>query len=292
MVDVVDVAAAEVVVNNCELNLGLGVGWRPELAMHIERRDDLGFVEIVADNHFLDSEMRKPFVYLKKKGLKVVVHSIGLSLGGAQLPSDDYIDELNRVCELYDGVLFSEHIAFVRSKSKEAGHLLPVKRDEESLQILIENINYAKKRLCRPLVLENIASFVEWPGNTISEPEFISRILEETGCGLLLDISNLYANSVNNKFDPLSYLDNLPLDKVAYMHIAGGVRAKGLYHDTHSHALNEPVLKLLESVCLKVDNPSVLLERDDQFPMQDELFAELDMIEKAMSKKKEALYVK
>ena len=281
----------EVVVDN-DFKLGLGVGWRPELAMHIERRDDLGFVEILADNHFLDCEMKKPFVYLKKKGLKVVVHSIGLSLGGAQLPSDDYLDELNRVCELYGGVLFSEHIAFVRSKSREAGHLLPIKRDRESLEVLIENINYAKKRLSRPLVLENIASFIEWPGNTMSEPEFLSHVLEETGCGLLLDISNLYANSVNNKFDPLSYLDKLPLNKVAYMHIAGGVRAKGLYHDTHSHALNEPVLKLLESACRKVDNPSVLLERDDLFPMQDELFCELDMIQKSMSKKGEVLHVK
>ena len=285
-------AAVEGAVDNLDFNLGLGAGWRPELAMHIERRNDLGFVEIVADNHFLDCEMKKPFYYLKEKGLKVVVHSVGLSLGGAQLPDDEYLDELNRVSEIYGGVLFSEHIAFVRSRSKEAGHLLPVKRDEETLKILIENINYASSKLSRPLVLENIASFVEWPGNSIEEPEFLSKILQETDCGLLLDISNLYANSVNNRFDPLEYFDRLPLSKIAYMHIAGGVKAKGLYHDTHCHALSSPVLSLLEEICCRLDNPCVLLERDDLFPTQKEFFTELDLIKDAMVNSKEVVHAR
>lgn len=272
------------------MNLGLGIGWRPQLAMHIERRDDLGFIEILADNHFIDEEVRPPIAYLKKNGLKIVIHSIGLSLGGARLPSLEYIEELNRLESLYGAVLFSEHIAFVRSGGREAGHLLPVKRTAETLKVLIENINFVSSRLSKPLVLENIASFVEWPGNTIDESEFLVTILNETDCGLLLDISNLYANSVNNRFDPIEYLEKLPLDRVKYMHIAGGVTAKGIYHDTHSHAISRPIIDLLKVICSKISDPSVLLERDDHFPMQDELFEELDLIKSTLHRD-EVVYV-
>lgn len=264
------------------LSKGLGVGWRPQLAMHIERRKDLSFIELLADNHMMDKMPRKSIQYLVDSGLEVVIHSIGLSLGGASLPDDRYLEELNRVAALYNGKIFSEHIAFVRSGGLEAGHLLPVKRDESTLLVLVENINYACKRLSKPLVLENIASFLDWPGNTMSEVEFLSRILKETDCKLLLDVSNLYANSVNNKFDLLDFIDNIPTSRIEYLHIAGGISSKGIYHDTHSHNLNDEVLELLGLVCRKLSEPSVLLERDDLFPMQKEFFEELDSIEKAI----------
>lgn len=263
---------------------GLGIGWRPQLAMHIERRSNLAFIEILADNHMLDEEPNKAIQHLKKKGIQIAQHSIGLSLGGAHLPDLYYIDQLNRLGDIYGATVFSEHIALVRSGCIEAGHLLPVKRTEETLAVLVENINFASSKLKRPLVLENIASFVEWPGNTIDEAEFLSSLVKETDCNLLLDISNLLANSINNQFDACKYIENLPLSRIEYMHVAGGIHSKGVYHDTHGHALNEEVLDLLKYACELVQSPSVLLERDDMFPRQDEFFTELDNIENVMNK--------
>ncbi|HMO23637.1 MAG TPA: DUF692 family protein, partial [Candidatus Melainabacteria bacterium] len=157
------------------------------------------------------------------------------------------------------------------------------KRDEHTLKVVVENINFASQRLNAPLVLENIASYLTWPGETMDEAEFLSRVLAETDCRLLLDISNLYANSFNLGFSPDRFLDRLPLSKVAYMHIAGGEKRKGIYHDTHAHDLGEAVLDLLSTALSKGCSDAVLLERDDLFPDLSEFNQEMDRISRALS---------
>lgn len=263
---------------------GLGVAFRPELAMHIERRKDLSFIEILAENHFLDKAPEPAILQLRRRGVKVVLHSIGLSLGGAELPSKAYMNELNRVAEMYEACLISDHLAFVRSGGFESGHLLPVKRTEETLKVIIENISYAAEFLRLPLALENIASYIEWPGNTMSEVEFFRAVFESVDCSMLLDVSNLLANAFNLGISAADYLKRLPLERVAYIHVAGGQVRAGLYHDTHAHPINGNVIETLGLALETGVSPAVLLERDDHFPDEEGLDRELSQVGKIVRK--------
>jgi len=262
--------------------LGLGIGWRPELAMAIERRLGLGFVELTAENHDPDGPLAEPVRQLIGRGVKVVVHGVSLSLGGADPPKPDRLAALSRLAGQSKASLVSEHVAFVRAGGVEAGHLLPVPRTSESLQILVENVLAARGALPVPLALENIAALVEWPEGEMGEAEFLTELLERTDSLLLLDVSNVHANARNHGLDPLEYLDTLPLHRLAYVHVGGGVEREGVYHDTHAHAVDRASLALLEALAARVQIPGVMLERDDDFPPADELAAELDAIREAV----------
>ena len=256
----------------------LGIGWRPELAWMIHKRKDIEFVEILAENFAARGERPTPINQLIDRGVDVVVHGTTLSLGGSELPSTDALKHLGALATLYKSSLVSEHLAFVRAGKMESGHLLPLLRTQESLEIVVENILIAQKQLPVPLALENIASLFEWPGNEMDEATFVAEVISRTGALLLLDVANLYANSVNHGFDCRDYLRKIPADKIAYIHVAGGLFKGGLYHDTHCHSVKSPVLELLRDVCQMVAAPQVLLERDGSFPPEQELYGELDLI--------------
>ncbi len=156
---------------------------------------------------------------------------------------------------------------------------------------MVENIQIAQRALTVPLAIENIATLFEWPNNEMDEASFIAEIVSRTGVSLLLDVANLFANATNHNFAVDSYLNKLPLDHLAYIHVAGGIFKGELYHDTHCHSIKNPVLDLLRKACAKVQAPKVLLERDGLFPLELELNKELDVIKQLMSNERELTYV-
>lgn len=259
--------------------LGIGVGWRPELALAIERYPRLGFVEILAEDFDPSAPLPPPLTLLRERGVAIVPHGVTLSLGGVERPDLKRLDRLARLATTSGATLVSEHIAFVRAGGVESGHLLPLPRTRAALHVLVENVREAKRALPVPLALENIASLFEWPEAEMDEADFLAEALERTDCRLLLDVSNLYANARNHGWDAPALLDRLPLHRLAYVHIGGGVVGRdGLYHDTHTHPVPPGVLDLLEELCARVAPPGILMERDDDFPREAELHAELDAI--------------
>jgi uncharacterized protein (UPF0276 family) len=258
----------------------LGIGWRPELAVAIERRKDLEFVEIVAENWSV-KELPEPLIKLHNRGTVVIPHGVSLSLGGASLPDLKRIKRLNDLAQRFDSPFVSEHIAFVRGKTLDSGHLLPVPRTRSAVKVLVENISFCKEHLAVPLVLENIAYLCDWKNSELDEAEFVTEILEATDSMMLLDVANLMANSLNHNFDAVEFLKKIPLQRIAYVHVAGGVMRDGLYHDTHAHPVALPVHELLTRLCELVQPPRVMLERDDLFPQAGILNAELDAIKAA-----------
>lgn len=257
--------------------LGEGIGWRPELAAAIDRRAGLGFVELVADDFFA-RPVPRAIDNLRDRGVAVVPHGLSLSLGGAEEPDRKCLDQLARLARRVAAPLVSEHLAFVRAGGLESGHLQPVPRTREALDVVIANVRLAMAALPVPLALENVATLYEWPGAELSEAAFLRAVLEETGAWLLLDIENVYANAHNHGFDARAYLEELPLERIAYVHIAGGAEHAGTWHDTHTCAVAPGVLGLLAELSARVELPGVMLERDDRFPGEAELFAELDAI--------------
>jgi len=259
-------------------NLGLGIGWRPELAVAIDRRPDLGFVELMAEDFDPRDPLPPDIERLRRRGVRLVPHGVSLSLGGAEPLDRDRLDQLARLARLCDAPLVSEHIAFVRADGTETGHLLPVPRTRAALEVLVAHVREAQAALPVPLALENIATLIEWPDSEFDEAMFLTEILDRTDVLQLLDVENVYANARNHGGDPLALFDRLPLERLAYLHVAGGHDREGLYHDTHTDPVPAGVLALLEELANRCPIPGVMLERDGRFPSQAVLDAELDAI--------------
>ena len=269
----------------------LGIGWRPEIALAISRRNDINFVEIVAENYLKRDRLPDALLALKDKGAEIIPHCITLSPGSATRPDLDRIGKIDRLAKTCAAKLVSDHVCFVRAAGLESGHLMPVPRNKSGLRVVIDNVKYIKQHLSVPFALENIATLCDWENSVYDEAEFFSEVLEKTDSLLLLDIANLYANSINHKFDAVAYLKKLPLHRLAYVHVAGGKVYENLYHDTHSDPVKEGVYRLLQVLCEMTFVPKVMLERDDRFPQEDELFDELNRISWiACSQQKEQCY--
>ncbi|MGP3984782.1 multinuclear nonheme iron-dependent oxidase [Streptomyces sp. KR80] len=264
--------------------LGTGIGWRPEIADAVATLPGLDWVEVVAEN-ICPGHLPEPLLRLRKRGTTVVPHGVSLGLGGAEPPDPARLAALAERVTTLDAPLVSEHIAFVRaggpltaSPRLEAGHLLPVPRTRDALDVLCANVRIAQDALPVPLALENIAALIAWPGEELTEGEFLAELVERTGVRLLIDVANLHTNHVNRGEDPTAALDELPVDAIAYVHVAGGVEKEGVWHDSHAHPVPEPVLNILAELCARTEPPGVLLERDEDFPAKAELAAELDAI--------------
>ncbi|MDQ0793238.1 DUF692 domain-containing protein [Streptomyces sp. B1I3] len=266
------------------MKLGTGIGWRPEIADAVEALPGVDWVEVVAEN-ICTGHLPASLVRLRERGITVVPHGVSLGLGGADRPDQDRLAGLAARAVLLDAPLVTEHIAFVRaggvltaSPRLEAGHLLPVPRTWDALEMLCENVRIAQDSLPVPLALENIAALISWPGEELTEGQFLAELVERTGVRLLIDVANLHTNHVNRGEDPSAALDELPVEAIAYVHVAGGVEKDGVWHDTHAHPVTAPVLEVLAELRSRVEPPGVLLERDDDFPPAAELADELASI--------------
>ncbi|WP_413116119.1 DUF692 family multinuclear iron-containing protein [Streptomyces sp. CY1] len=266
------------------VRLGTGIGWRPEIADDIALLPGIDWVEVVAENicpdHVPDALRR-----LRERGTTVVPHGVSLGLGGAERPDPERLRALAERAEALGSPLVTEHIAFVRaggpltaSPAIEAGHLLPVPRTRDALDVLCENVRIAQEALPVPLAVENIAALISWPGEEMTEGQFLAELVERTGVRLLIDVANLHTNHVNRGEDPAKALDELPTSAIAYVHVAGGVEKDGVWHDSHAHPVTQPVLDVLAELCARTAPPGVLLERDEDFPAAGELAGELDAI--------------
>lgn len=256
---------------------GVGIGWRPDIAGFVAGLPGLRFTEVVAESVHAGHPPRA-LLDLRDRGVAVVPHGVTLSLGGAEPVDPGRIAHLAECAELLRAPLVSEHIAFVRAGGIEAGHLLPVPRTRAALDALAANIARTRAELPVPLALEPIAALFDWPDAEYDEADFLTELLERTGASLLLDVANVYANARNRGDDPLRLLDRLPLERIAYVHVAGGAVRDGLYHDTHTDPVPAEVLALVKELCARRRPPGVLLERDGRYPPAGELRGELDAL--------------
>jgi uncharacterized protein (UPF0276 family) len=258
--------------------LGVGAGWRPVIADEIvaQARSGMRFSEVVAEN-VSPTRLPAALVAARDSGLVVVPHGVTLGLAGAQHPDAGRIARLGDLAVALGAPLVSEHVAFVRGGEApagtdalhadvmEAGHLVPAARTADSLAVLVDNVRAAQALVPVPLALENIAATLAWPETSMAEPEFLTALTEATGCFFLLDVANLHATCTALGGDPREQLERMPLDHVAYLHVAGGFTdSEGVYWDTHAHDMTDGVLDLLTHVVelLGPEGPPVLLERD------------------------------
>jgi len=254
---------------------GVGLAWRPETAWLCDQRPAL--TEVLADG--LDPRrLPRPLAILAERGVPIVPHGVGLSLGGAAPVDRDRLARLATLARALRAPLVSEHVAFVRGGGREAGHLLPVPRTRPAMAALVDNVRRAQDALPVPLALENIAAAFRWPGDAGADADFVAELLDRTGAYLLLDLANLHANALNHGFDAAAAVDRYPLHRLAYVHVAGGAWSGRWWRDTHAHPTAASTLDLLRRLVARLGPVPVVLERDRAFGTRADLDAELDAI--------------
>lgn len=258
---------------------GVGIGWRSEIADVLAGLPDLRWVEVVAEGvmHGMPPALRQ----LRDAGVSVIPHGVRLGLGDADGLDPHRVQHFVRTADITGAPVVSEHIAFVRAGGVEVGHLTALPRTREAVDHVVHNVRTVQRELTVPIALECIASLVQWPDDEMDEAEFVTRIVEGADAMLLLDVANVYANARNHGWDALDVCERMPLERLAYVHMAGGVEREGRYHDSHSHDMNREVLQLLSELSQRAHLPAVMLERDGNYPPAPVLLAELDAISAA-----------
>jgi len=201
----------------------VGLGWRPELAAGIfDALDRIDVLEVMADNYLAADRQQRQGLNLMARQVAVQLHSLDLGLAGAEEVETVRLERIARLAVDIAPECWSDHLAFVRAGGIEIGHLAAPPRTEASVENTARNLRKATRIVGSMPEMENIATLIDPPGSTMGEAEWISRIIAASGCGLLLDVHNFYANAVNFGSDPLRLLDGIPLASVSTLHIAGG----------------------------------------------------------------------
>ncbi|MER6514398.1 DUF692 domain-containing protein [Nonomuraea sp. NPDC001636] len=247
--------------------LGAGLGYRMPLHEQTMAADDeIDFLEIISDQYLYAAPDKMDRLLALRERFPLIPHGVGLSIGTDVLPDPNYLSRLATLVERTGAPWFSDHLSFTRTPETNIDQLTPLWFTEESLRIVCRNVKEVTSRIDASFLLENITYYAELPGGEMSEAEFTSRVLEETGAGLLLDVNNVWVNSVNLGFDPYEFLDAIPLERTVQIHIAGGKEIGGMLVDTHSEPVDEEVWKLLDHVLDRAPVKAVLLEWDQGWP--------------------------
>lgn len=257
--------------------LGSGLGYRaPYRADLFLKPEAVDFLEVVAD-HFLDATREgEEELELLASRWPVVPHALDLSLGSAEGLDRGYLERLAQLIHRLDPPWWSEHLCLTRAGGVEIGHLAPLPFTWEAVEAVCRNLETIRRHISAPLILENITCPFYLPGAEMSETEFLAEVLERTGCGLLLDVTNLYVNSINHGYEAPAALAKLPLERVVQLHYAGGHVETGTMIDSHSHPVPPEIWQLLDEVLKRAPVRAVLLERDEQLPPFSELETELE----------------
>jgi uncharacterized protein (UPF0276 family) len=249
-----------------------GVGFKPQHFDDILASDPpLGFIEIHAENYMGDGGL--PHAMLRKlcERFSLSIHGVGLSIGSHAPLDREHLGRVKSLCDRYEPASFSEHLAWSTHDNAFLNDLLPLPYTKETLFGVIEHIDQIQHVLDRQILLENPSTYIAFAESTIPEPEFLREISHRTGCGLLLDINNVFVSARNHNTDADHYINALPLAQVRQIHLAGhNVQSddanQPLLIDAHGSAIIEPVWLLYESLLNQTGPLPTLIEWDNDVP--------------------------
>ena len=267
--------------------LGVGLGLRREHFGSLLDRlpPEIEWFEIAPENYIeIGGKIHRDFIRLSQK-LPIVSHSVSLSLGSLDPLDRDFLKKIKKFIRTYDIPMASDHVCFSSFKNVQFDDLLPLPFTAETIRHISKKIRQTMDILEVPFAVENISYYAPNGAPEMKEEEFISAIVEESGALLLLDVNNIYVNSVNHGFDPSAYLKAMPLDRIAYVHIAGHKKKRpDFLLDTHGDDIIDPVWRLLDELAAMTPLPAVMIERDGNIPEIEHLVEELKTVRRILDK--------
>jgi hypothetical protein len=264
-------------------NLGLGVGLRNQHFSYLMRNDpQVDWFEIISEN-FMDNFGFARHVLERVAAIRpIVMHGVSLSIGSTDPLDWDYLKELKTLAEFVQPKWISDHLCWTGVAHVNTHDLLPLPLTDESLSHVGDRVRQVQDFLQRPLVLENPSTYLEFKESTITEWDFLSELANETGCGLLLDVNNVYVSSYNHGFDPEHYIRSLPHKSIVQTHIAGPTDCGRYLVDTHDQPVPSAVWRLYKLAQELTRGVSTLLEWDANIPDFPDLVLELKKAEAAL----------
>ena len=250
---------------------------KPHYAEFLEGTVPVDFVEVISENFMIPGGRPRDILRRVRAHHPVALHGVSMSLGSADGLSLDYLHRLKALADEIEPFVMSDHLSWTRTGGFNSHDLLPLPYTCEALDVVCDNISLAQDMLGRQLLVENPSSYVSFRDSAMTEWEFIAAMCERSGCGLLLDVNNIYVSATNHGFDARDYVAAVPFDRVRQIHLAGHSKGKELLIDTHDQPVPDPVWALFALVMEIACSPAVMIERDDNIPPLAELLGELTM---------------
>lgn len=263
-----------------------GLGLKSEHFKEVlDTRPDIGFFEVHAENYMVAGGPFHHYLGLIREQYPLSLHGVGLSIGGEGPLSREHLARLATLIERYQPQTFSEHLAWSSHGPVFLNDLLPLAYDDEALNRVCEHIDQVQTHLKRPMLLENPSTYLQYQRSTLEETDFISEAIRRTGCGLLLDVNNVYVSCINHQQDPLAYIEALPLHAVGEIHLAGFAEdtdslGDRLLIDDHGAPVDNAVWQLYRHVLKRTGPVATLIERDNQVPAFNVLHSEAHQAER------------
>jgi uncharacterized protein (UPF0276 family) len=247
--------------------LGFGVGLRTVHFQHIlDEQPAVDWFEIISEN-FMDTKGKPSYILDQvREQYPVVMHGVSLSIAGTDPLNIAYLHKLKALAERVNSPWVSDHLCWTGCNAHNLHDLLPIIYTEENLHHIAKRIHTVAEIIERPIVLENVSTYAEFSISTMTEWEFVSKLVEEADCGLLLDVNNIYVSSYNHGFDPIEYINAMPYDRICQFHLAGHTNKGTHILDTHSYHVVDEVWELYRYCFQKTGARATLLEWDENIP--------------------------
>ena len=258
-------------------SLGFGLGLRTD---HYESvlndHPDVDWFEVITENYLVPGG--KPLYYLDRirAHYPMVMHGVSLSVGSTAPLNADYLRQVKQLAARIEPEWISDHLCWTGTNGINLHDLLPLPYTEEALRHLAQRIQQVQDFLGRRMVFENVSSYVSYSTSEMAEWQFIAALTAEADCDVLLDINNVYVSSVNHGFDPIKFLQGIPVQRVRQFHLAGHQNHGAYIVDTHDEPVCDAVWELYKFARRHFGDVATMIERDDNIPPLAELVAELD----------------
>jgi len=256
--------------------VSVGIGLRaPHYAQILERRPALDFLEVHAENFFAAGGRASAWLERFRAEYPLSVHGVGLSIGSVDPLDEAHLARLAALVGRFDPLLVSEHLCWSSFGARHANDLLPLPHSREALDHVVPRIAKVQERLRRQVLVENICAYVQPPGE-MPEWEFLAEVARRSGCGILLDVNNVWVNAANHGFDPRAYIEAIPAALVGQYHLGGFEPTPAALVDTHGTRVSAEVWELFEATVTHLGTRPTLVEWDVGLPQLDVLVDEAE----------------
>jgi uncharacterized protein len=254
---------------------GIGIGLRALHYDHIlSRKPVVDWFEIISENFMIDGGRPLHILDQILDQYKVVQHGVSMYFGSADRPDREHLRRLKQLVKRTSTPWLSDHLCWGSVDGRYTHDLLPMPYTFEAARLTAQKIREVRDFLEIPIAVENVSSYAEYHVSEMTEWEFLNEVVERADCGILLDVNNIYVSSRNHNFDPLAYINSVPADRVAQIHIAGHSKFQKYILDTHDHPVIDPVWKLYDRAIQRAGYTATLLEWDDSIPSFQEVHRE------------------